>query len=87
MSHFYGVLQGNRGEATRQGSPKSGLSVTAASWKGCVRVRLWVNEDGDDMFEVQQDRWQGAGIRETLAIGKLGEFHNLKFLPEDKKDG
>ena len=87
MSHFYGMLQGSRGAATRQGTKKSGIRTTAASWKGCVKVRLFINDEGEDMFEVSQDKWEGAGVRETLAIGKIGEFHDMKFLPEERRNG
>ena len=40
MSHFYGVLTGSRGQATRCGTKNSGLNTTAAGWKGAIEVYL-----------------------------------------------
>ena len=74
MSHFYGTLQGNRGQATRCGSKASGIETVAASWQGCVRVRVWYDADsGQDRFSVEQDRWHSAGIRQPIQEGIIGE--------------
>lgn len=73
MSHYYGVMLGSRGKATRTGSKNSGLTVTAASWKGSIEVRLWNDKEGDH-FEIIQQPWQGAGVSQTIAIGMLGEM-------------
>ena len=40
MAYFRGVVEGNRGAASRLGSRDSGLSVEAASWQGKVVVVL-----------------------------------------------
>ena len=40
MSHFYGTLQGSRGEATRCGTANSGLVTYAAGWKGAICVHV-----------------------------------------------
>lgn len=48
------------------------MHTVAASWNGCVRVVLW-EEDGKDHFRVTQDTWHGAGCREEIARGVLGE--------------
>ena len=32
MAHFYGTVQGNRGEATRTGSKNSGMYAEAKGW-------------------------------------------------------
>ena len=73
MSHFYGTLNGSRGEATRQGTKNSGITVVAASWNGCIRVSMWHNEEtGHDVFSVDQEPWHGAGDRHCLASGIVG---------------
>jgi hypothetical protein len=72
MSHFYGELKGGRGVATRTGHRTSGLSTNAASWAGCIRTDLYVDEQGRDCFRITQTPWQGAGIHETLIEGVLG---------------
>ena len=72
MSHFYGVLNGARGEATRTGNKSSGLVTHAASSNGAIAVALW-HSNGKDYFRVMQVPWHGRGIRETLAEGVVGE--------------
>ena len=72
MSHFYGKLLGNAGEATRCGSKKSGLEATAAGWAGAITCRVWINQAGEDYFRVSLHPWQGSGGKTiTLAAGKL----------------
>jgi hypothetical protein len=73
MSHFYGVIKGRRGEATRAGTRASGLLVTAASWKGAIRVELFLDANGQDCFRVLQTPWHGEGVGELLAEGVLGQ--------------
>jgi hypothetical protein len=75
MSHFYGVIQGNRGDATRGGSKGSGLTATAASWAGAIRVDLEHDSvSGDDRFIVTQVKWHGRGVSQRLAVGVIGEL-------------
>ena len=73
MSHFYGTMQGSRGEATRCGTKNSGMSVCAASWKGAIRTDLFVDGDGDDAYRVVQTAWRGEGVHRVLAEGKIGQ--------------
>ena len=74
MAQFMGTVKGQRGEASRLGSKASGLDVTAASYKGCICVRLWHDQTtGQDRFRAYQDQWQGIGIQEELASGIIGE--------------
>lgn len=51
MARFYGGVQGYRGEATRLGTPKSGLSVFGNGWKVGVRAYLHADPDGDKMAD------------------------------------
>ena len=48
MSRFYGSLKGNRGEATRCGTAKSGINSHARGWHIGARVSCFVNQDGQD---------------------------------------
>src|SRR5262245_6418455 len=58
MSHFYGTLKGQAGEATRRGSRNSGLRVTAASWQGAVYTYLWHDDEtGKDHYRVELGPW------------------------------
>jgi len=62
MSHYYGTIKGQAGQATRRGSKNSGLTTEAASWAGCVRVSLWHSSiTGKDHYEVTLSPWQGNG--------------------------
>lgn len=71
MAHFRGRIQGIRGEASRLGSPKSGLQVEAASWQGKVTVSLSVNDAGQDVALVELDLHHGKGTRKTLYDGPV----------------
>lgn len=74
MAHFYGTIKGQAGEASRRGNEKSGLTAVAASWRGAVRVSLWVDPDtGADMYSVNLIPWHGAGVSKCIARGIVGE--------------
>ena len=61
MSHFYGTLQGARGEATRSGSKDSGLLTIAACWQGAIFTRLWWDDDeGVTRYVVSLRTWEGS---------------------------
>jgi len=73
MSYFYGVVQGQgQTAATRRGSKRSGLRVTAASYAGAVTVELDVDLKGQDVFVVRQEPWHGAGLSQEIARGVIG---------------
>jgi hypothetical protein len=71
MSHFYGTVQGHRGEATRAGSKDSGIETYAASWHGAVHAAL-SQVDEHDVAHVGIVPWQGRGERVTLYTGPMG---------------
>lgn len=72
MSHFYGIVQGNRGEATRGGSRDSGFTATAASWQGSVRVYLYHDDEtGNDMARVSLAPWHGRGTDAVIYDGPV----------------
>lgn len=49
MSRFYGSMQGNRGEATRQGTAKSGISAHIRGWNIGISVECHIDENGHDV--------------------------------------
>lgn len=51
MAHFRATIKGTRGLASRLGSPKSGLVVTANGWDTGVRVEAEVI-DGKDVLTI-----------------------------------
>lgn len=72
MSHFYGTLQGNRGEATRCGSKASGIVAHAASWQGAVRAYVYYNKEYDqDWAKVSLVPWSYAGVNRLLYHGPV----------------
>lgn len=53
MAQFRGTIEGQRGPASRLGSKKSGLSVTANGWSIGATVRLVHNDErGEDEIDV-----------------------------------
>ena len=52
MSRFYADIQGNRGEATRCGSAKSGISGHIRGWDIGCRVDCFVDENGEDKVQI-----------------------------------
>lgn len=71
MSRFYGVVAGSaKTKATRRGHHE--LTATAASWAGAIEVRIYLDKDGIERFEVCQRPWHGLGITEVLADGVVG---------------
>ena len=52
MARFIGYVQGQRGEASRLGSPSSGIEAEARGWNVGVKVTGHVNGDGADTFAV-----------------------------------
>ena len=76
MAHFYGTLQGSRGEASRLGTARSGLRTVAASWQGSVRVELYHSEEtGQDMCHVYLAPWHGKGTELALYSGPVDPDH------------
>jgi hypothetical protein len=73
MSHFYGTLQGSRGEATRCGTKGSGVVTHAASYEGAVRVGLY-HYEGKDYARVSLTTWCNAGIEKEIYHGPVGSF-------------
>jgi hypothetical protein len=76
MAHYLGEVSGSRGSASRLGTKNSGLTVKAMSWSGMVRVDVTHNDaTGEDRFTVEQSQHpsNGAGIREIIAEGVIGQ--------------
>jgi hypothetical protein len=72
MAQYLAAIKGQRGEASRLGSKKSGLDVTAASWQGAVEVRLWHDKKtGQDMARVSLAPWHGSGSSRSLYYGPV----------------
>ena len=66
MSRFYASIQGSRGEATRQGTPKSGIQGHIRGWRVGVKVRGF-NDNGHDVFRVYATSGSNGGCEEYIA--------------------
>ena len=73
MAHFYGIIKGDRGSASRCGSARSGLTTTSASYQGAVKVRLFEGADGKDYAHIELVPWCGEGVTQTIYCGPVGE--------------
>lgn len=51
MARFIGYVQGQAGEVSRLGSPRSGITAQAQGWDVGVRV-VGHNRDGEDEFAI-----------------------------------
>ena len=70
MAQYFAAIKGQRGEASRLGSKKSGIDATVASWQGAVDVRLWHDQKtGRDMARVSLIPWHGVGSSRLLYYG------------------
>ena len=82
MSHFYADIQGNRGQATRQGTPKSGIQGHIRGWNVGVQVDGYVDDDGKDVFRV----WATSGSngrqpQRSLGIVRLAADGSIEHIP------
>ena len=75
MARFKGKVVGMKGEASRLGSEKNGLDVHADGWASGVHVRAFVNDEGQDCFDVfltgGSKGWVDRELVATVVDGKL----------------
>ncbi len=69
MARFRGTIQGHRGEASRLGTAKSGLVVTANGWNLGVRAELDVDENGNDQLVVYRTSGSNRHQKEDQLLG------------------
>ena len=74
MSHFYGIMSGARGAATRCGTKSSGIEAHVRGWgigaKAEVRHMRSLGADGADIVEANSDIVQAQSI--ALLAEKMG---------------
>jgi hypothetical protein len=81
MSRFYANIQGNRGEATRQGTEKSGLYGHIRGWNVGISVQCFVDPYGKDAIRVSLTSGSGGGkTSRTIGIYRQEDLD----LPPDK---
>jgi hypothetical protein len=83
MAHFYGTVQGHRGEASRLGAKSAGIHTEAAGWSGCIDVQVFFNEkDQRDEFIVRLKPWgSSGGESRVIAEGILDSGITDPFIP------
>lgn len=72
MSRLYGTIQESERKTKPTARGHRTLGVTAASWKGSIKVRIYV-VDNVEHFTVVQEPWHGHGVYQTLAKGIVGQ--------------
>lgn len=70
MAHFYSEIQGGHGEATRVGTKKSGIRGHIRGWNSGIAVYGYVNENGEDEFEVRLTSGS-KGYKSSKLIGRF----------------
>ncbi len=61
MAHFYGEMQGNRGETSRAGSKASGIDAHLRGWSVGARVYVFHDEKtGKDTVRVYKTNGSGS---------------------------
>jgi len=66
MAHFYASIKGARGEATRMGTPNSGIRGHIRGWDLGALVRCYVGIDGNDYVEVTITGGSNNTVRSEL---------------------
>ena len=66
MSHFYANIQGNRGEATRQGTRNSGIWGHIRGWDLGIKVYGFVDKEGKDSFLIYKTSGSNGGGSDEL---------------------
>ena len=77
MSAFYGMVQGNRGAATRGGSKVSGFKSTVQSWDGSIITRMYYGDEGELMVMVEYA--EGSATYGKLAFNGTFEEYIKKL--------
>lgn len=69
MAQFMAIIRGQRGEATRLGSKKSGIAASINGWHNGIKVDGKHDEKtGEDVFVVSITGGSRGAIPETVVI-------------------
>jgi hypothetical protein len=66
VAHFRAVIQGNRGEASRLGTKRSGVYARLQTWGHDLILSMRHRENGDDWVSIEIVRHDGAGFAEEV---------------------
>ena len=87
MAHFYGGVHGHRGEATRLGTKRSGLSVFCNGWRIGVKASLYADESGSsDLDTITVDLTCGSGHSgESVRLGTFSRKDLEKMVAKARR--
>ena len=88
MAKYYGMIQGNRGAATRMGSANSGFRVACQSYDGSVIVKV-CEIDGEDKFRIGTNNGSAcySDWESNDFVGTFDEVKAMLNLMADIKSG
>lgn len=88
MSHFYGSMIGSRGEATRCGTPSSGIWAHVRGWNLGIEVCGQVIDGHDNFVAYATTGSDGTGRRIMLGILRLTDLPGeYEFVPTEDQFG
>ncbi len=73
MARFYAEIQGNRGQASRMGTPNSGMWAHVRGWNVGVRVECRSDGDKDIIKVFKTSGSSGYGSGELIATFEYPE--------------
>jgi hypothetical protein len=79
MAQFRATIRGQRGEASRLGSKKSGITAKVNGWTGGVKVFARVDSKGEDAFDVYATNGSSRAGQDVYigTVNAKGEFSNV----------
>ena len=93
MAHFYGEMQGSRGNTTRCGTKASGITAHVRGWDAGVRVTMEEQGDGRDCAFVDvtggsnsPERVAGTRITADALESLKAGTHVLVVIPFEAED-
>jgi hypothetical protein len=71
MSRFYASIKGSRGEATRQGTPKSGIAGHVRGWDVGAAVEIRAIGEIDIVYIYATEGSNGGRVRESDLLARF----------------
>ena len=84
MARFYAEIQGNRGLASRMGTPNSGIWGHIRGWDSGVKVICSVDEEGADVVSVYATGGSNGSCRERLIAQVYADKRNGPWIVTTK---
>lgn len=77
MAHFYAIIEGSKGPASRMSDKKNGISAIVNSWETGINVEgRHVESNGIDVFHVSATSGSGGG-RQHVHFAEITADHVL----------